>query len=145
MKCPKCRTENLEKRKFCKECGTKLLLVCPDCHFENAPGDKLCGDYGRNLDRSKEVSPLEAFHVDYSAPKSYTPKHLAEKNLTSRSAIEGERKIVTGMFADVVGSTTLSEKLDPEDVHDIMDGCFKIFMDEITSVREPSTSSPETV
>ena len=79
----------------------------------------------------KRPSLPEASHVDYSAPKSYTPKHLAEKILTTRSAIEGERKIVTVMFADVAGFTSLSEKLDPEDVHGIMDGCFKILMDEI--------------
>ena len=63
--------------------------------------------------------------------QSYTPKHLAEKILTHRSAIEGERKIVTVMFADVAGFTSLSEKLDPEEVHGIMDGCCRILVDEI--------------
>ena len=67
----------------------------------------------------------------YSAPQSYTPKHLADKILTTRSAIEGERKLVTVMFADVAGFTSLSEKLDPEDVHRIMDGCCRILVDEI--------------
>jgi len=126
MKCPKCRTENLGTRKFCKECGTKLLLVCPDCHFENAPRDKFCGECGYQLTQPPEASP-----VDYSAPQSYTPKHLAEKILTHRSAIEGERKLVTIMFADVAGFTSLSEKLDPEDVHRIMDGCCRVLVDEI--------------
>ena len=58
-------------------------------------------------------------------------KHLAEKILTHRSAIEGERKLVTVMFADVAGFTSLSENLDPEDVHRIMDGCCRILVDEI--------------
>jgi class 3 adenylate cyclase/tetratricopeptide (TPR) repeat protein len=64
-------------------------------------------------------------------PKSYTPKFLAEKILTSRSSVEGERKLVTVLFADVANFTTISEKLDPEEIHGIMDGCFKILMDEI--------------
>ena len=68
---------------------------------------------------------------DYSKPHSYTPKFLADKILTSRSSIEGERKLVTVLFADVANFTSISEKLDPEEVHQIMDGCFKILMDEI--------------
>ncbi|MDB4443906.1 AAA family ATPase, partial [bacterium] len=63
--------------------------------------------------------------------KSYTPKFMADKILTTRSSIEGERKLVTVLFADVANFTGISEKLDPEDVHQIMDGCFKILMDEI--------------
>ncbi|NIS63101.1 MAG: AAA family ATPase, partial [Proteobacteria bacterium] len=64
-------------------------------------------------------------------PQSYTPKFLADKILTTRSSIEGERKLVTVLFADVANYTAISEKLDPEEVHQIMDGCFKILMDEI--------------
>ena len=69
--------------------------------------------------------------IDYSRPQSYTPKFLAEKILTTRSSIEGERKLVTVLFADVASYTSLSEKLDPEEFHQIMDGCFRILMDEI--------------
>jgi class 3 adenylate cyclase len=58
-------------------------------------------------------------------PLSYTPRHLAEKILTSRSALEGERKQVTVLFADVAGFTTLAEQLDPEVVHDIINRCFE--------------------
>jgi class 3 adenylate cyclase len=58
-------------------------------------------------------------------PLSYTPRHLAEKILTSRSALEGERKQVTVLFADVAGFTTLAERLDPEIVHDIINRCFQ--------------------
>jgi class 3 adenylate cyclase/tetratricopeptide (TPR) repeat protein len=69
--------------------------------------------------------------IDYTQPQSYTPKFLADKILTTRSSIEGERKLVTVLFADVANYTSLAEKLDPEEVHQIMDGCFKILMDEI--------------
>ena len=69
--------------------------------------------------------------MDYSAPQSYTPKHLVDKILNSRRSLEGERKLVTVMFADVAGFTAMSEKLDPEDVHQIMDGCCRILVDEI--------------
>ena len=75
--------------------------------------------------------PFETPPIDYSEPQSYTPKFLADKILTNRSALKGERKLVTVLFADVAGYTSLSENLDPEEVHQIMDGCFKTLMDEI--------------
>lgn len=126
MKCPNCQFENPDDNRFCRECGEKLLSACPECGVEIFPGDKFCGKCGRNL---KE--PKEAPSVDYSEPQSYTPKHLTDKILTTRSSIEGERKLVTVFFADVANYTAISEKLDPEEVHQIMDGCFKILMDEI--------------
>jgi len=73
----------------------------------------------------------DANNFDYSRPQSYTPKFLADKILTDRSAIKGERKLVTVLFADVANFTSISENLDPETVHQIMDGCFRILMDEI--------------
>ena len=116
MKCPKCQTENPEERKFCRECGSKLSLLCPKCQSENLPGDKYCGQCGHQLTGPKEAPP-----IDYSRPKSYTPKSLAEKILSNRSSIEGERKLVTVLFADVANYTSISEKLDPEEVHQIVD------------------------
>ena len=67
----------------------------------------------------------------FAAPESYTPKHLAEKILTSKSAMEGERKLVTVMFSDVSGFTAMSEKLDPEDVHGIMDRAFEVILSAV--------------
>ena len=126
MKCPQCSAENSETRKFCRECGEKLVLKCPKCNSENLPGDKFCGDCGCDLAKPDEYPP-----IDYKEPQSYTPKHLADKILNTRSAIEGERKLVTVLFADVANYTAMAEKLDPEEVHHIMDGAFKILMDEI--------------
>ncbi len=127
MKCPECQTENPKTRKFCSECGVKLILLCPQCSSENLPGDKFCGECGHELQATKKEAPP----IAYNQPQSYTPKHLANKILTTRASIEGERKVVTVLFADVANSTAISEKLDPEDVHQVMDGCFRILMDEI--------------
>jgi class 3 adenylate cyclase len=126
MKCPKCQTENREGRLFCHECGEKLVLPCTDCGYENLPGEKFCGNCGRDLRES-----TQGVDIDYDQPQSYTPKHLVDKILTTRSSIKGERKLVTVLFADVANYTSIAEKLDPEEVHQIMDGSFRIFMDEI--------------
>ena len=85
-----------------------------------------CGKCGNTLEELQTVPS-----IDYSKPKSYTPKSLADKILTARSSIEGERKLVTVFFADVANFTAMSEKHDPEEVHQIMDGCFRILMEEI--------------
>ena len=126
MKCPKCQFENREGAKFCKKCGNKLELICPSCGHPYQADSIFCDECGHTLAKLKEAPS-----VDYSEPQSYTPKHLADKILTTRSSIEGERKLVTVFFADVANYTSVSEKLDPEEVHQIMDGAFKILMDEI--------------
>jgi class 3 adenylate cyclase/tetratricopeptide (TPR) repeat protein len=77
------------------------------------------------------AEPKQPLPIVYSEPQSYTPKFLADKILNSRSSIEGERKLVTVLFADVANYTSMAEKLDPEEVHRVMDGCFKILLDEI--------------
>ena len=107
MKCPKCQFDNMEGAKFCNECGNKLELVCPECGKMNPFGSKFCNDCGYDLRKPKEAPP-----VDYDQPQSYTPKHLADKILTTRSSIEGERKLVTVLFADVANYTSICEKRD---------------------------------
>jgi class 3 adenylate cyclase/tetratricopeptide (TPR) repeat protein len=126
MKCPKCQTENKEGAKFCIECGYQFELKCPQCGHPLPPVAKFCEECGYQISKPKEVPP-----IDYSNPQSYTPKFLVDKILTTRSSIEGERKLVTVLFADVANYTSMSEKLDPEEVRQIMDGCFHILMDEI--------------
>ena len=125
MKCQKCQTDNREGAKFCGKCRTKLSLICPQCDSENPPDNAFCDQCGFDLTEPKEAPP-----IDYKQPQSYTPKHLVDKILTNRSSIEGERKLVTVLFADVANYTSMAEKLDPEIVHQIMDGCFNILMNE---------------
>ncbi|MBW1769209.1 MAG: AAA family ATPase [Deltaproteobacteria bacterium] len=126
MKCPKCQTENRDDVKFCEECGTRMEIECPSCGAKIPLGKKFCGECGHKFDKTPAPPSL-----DYNQPKSYTPKFMADKILTTRSSIEGEHKLVTVLFADAANFTGISESLDPEDVHQIMDGCFKILMNEI--------------
>lgn len=126
MKCQKCQFYNLEGASFCGQCGAKLLLICPRCNAKNLPQYNFCDQCSYDLRQLAETLP-----IDFSKPRSYTPKYLADKIFTNRSAIEGERKQVTVFFADVAGFTSFSEKLDPEQVHRIMDKAFRIMMNEI--------------
>jgi class 3 adenylate cyclase/tetratricopeptide (TPR) repeat protein len=129
MKCFVCQSNNREGVKFCEACGTEIALACPRCHSRIPVGKQFCGDCGQKLVGDAVAQPDP--EIDYNRPDSYTPKFMAEKILTTRGSIEGERKLVTVFFCDVTGFTSLSEKLDPEAVHQIMDGCFKILMQEI--------------
>jgi class 3 adenylate cyclase/tetratricopeptide (TPR) repeat protein len=125
-----------------------MPTACPACGHQNPTGQKFCGECGAGLvGATKPVAVVPPAPVatpepiasspaatasssPYRAanPVAYTPKHLAEKILTSKGAIEGERKMVTVMFTDVSGFTAMSERLDPEDVHDIMDRAFEIIL-----------------
>jgi class 3 adenylate cyclase/tetratricopeptide (TPR) repeat protein len=126
MECVACGFENREGAKFCKQCGNRFQLHCPSCGHPCDSGGAFCDECGHELRKPVKAEPL-----DFTQPYSYTPKHLADKILTSRSSIEGERKIVTILFADVASSTAMFENLDPEAVHEIMDGCFRLMMDQI--------------
>ena len=99
---------------------------CSKCKAEPPAEANFCPTCGQALRNAAAVT-----RPQYQQPRSYTPRHLVDKILTSRSSIEGERKLVTVMFADVAGFTPMSEKLDPEDVHQIMDACFRILMDKV--------------
>jgi class 3 adenylate cyclase/tetratricopeptide (TPR) repeat protein len=128
MRCPTCKFENPENSLFCGECGSSMELevICPHCGEKAPQGFKFCNRCGHDLLKPKEDLP-----VDYNQPQSYTPKFLANKILTTRSSIEGERKLVTVLSADVAHFTSMSENLDPESVHSIMDGCFRLLIEEI--------------
>jgi class 3 adenylate cyclase/tetratricopeptide (TPR) repeat protein len=123
--------------KFCVECGARLERRCPQCGAETRPTFKFCGQCGAALEAPGPASapdPMgkaQASRRQEAKLQSYTPRHLAEKILTSRSALEGERRQVTVLFADLAGFTTMAEQLDPEEVHQIVDHCFERITAEV--------------
>ena len=136
MKCPKCQTENPETRKFCRECGAKLIVVCPQCGAENLPSDKFCGECGHTLTLPPEPSPSPApkdlsFDEKLDKIQRYLPKGLTEKILSQRDKIEGERKQVTVMFCDMEGFTPLVENLGPEEAYSTIDQIYEILIHKV--------------
>jgi class 3 adenylate cyclase/tetratricopeptide (TPR) repeat protein len=139
MRCSSCGFENPAGMKFCGQCTAPLAPVCPTCGFENPPGFKFCGQCTASLAASPAVSEKStrepsirqsraAASETAAAPLAY---HLAEKILMSRAALEGERKQVTVLFADVKGSMELAEQMDPEEWTTIMQRFFRILADGV--------------
>ena len=123
MQCPRCQHENPPGMKFCGECAASLASTCPSCGAANPPGHKLCGQC---------AAPLRAAPAAPSiAPESYTPKHLAKKILTSRESLQGERKQVTVLFADLKGSMELLADRDPEEARKILDPVLELMMEAV--------------
>jgi class 3 adenylate cyclase/tetratricopeptide (TPR) repeat protein len=117
MRCPRCEVENPDGSKFCIECGSSVSRRCPRCGVENVARAKFCAECGTPL---TEQTPAPSPSPPQS-PLRYTPGHLAEKILTSRSALEGERKQVTVLFADLRGSMELLADRDPEEARQLLD------------------------
>jgi class 3 adenylate cyclase len=126
MPCPRCQAENRQGRRFCAECGASLACPCPSCGFSNDPGEKFCGGCGLSL-----ASPLPSVEPRSSSPQTYTPSYLAEKILTSKSALEGERKQVTVLFADLKGSMELLADRDPEEARQLLDAVLAHMMEAV--------------
>ena len=160
MTCPQCRHENRESARFCEQCGGRLPRRCAACGTELRATARFCDECGQPVLAPAEPvrAAAAAATAPASAPAagappaapappapgvadvagrlsarlpSYTPRHLAEKILVSRSALEGERKQVTVLFADCVGFTELSRAIDPEALHQVMDGCFQRLLEAV--------------
>ena len=125
MTCPRCQHENDATARFCEECGTALgARTCANCDTEIKAAAKFCPSCGTPAAPTTGAVPARD-------PRAYTPKHLADKILRSKSALEGERKQVTVLFADVKGSMELAEQLDPEQWHAILERFFEILTEGI--------------
>jgi class 3 adenylate cyclase/tetratricopeptide (TPR) repeat protein len=113
MKCLRCQAENPDGTRFCGQCGAPVAAACPACGAANPPSHKFCGQCATALAGTQDSR--------FVSPDSYTPRHLAERILTSRSALEGERKQVTVLFADLKGSLELLAGRDPEESQRLLD------------------------
>src|SRR5437867_3560603 len=128
MKCRRCQAENREAARFCRECGATFAHVCSSCGADVEAGSKFCDGCGVLLAPPGAAGPGPA---RFAVPESYTPKHLAEKILTSKSALEGERKQVTVLFADLKGSMELLADRDPEEARKILDPVLERMMEAV--------------
>jgi hypothetical protein len=126
MKCPRCGTDSPSDAAFCPQCGAKLICACARCGTGNAPQHRFCKKCGHPM-----VAPGGRKESPRLAPDTYTPKHLAEKILTSRAALEGERKQVTVLFADLKGSMELLADRDPEEARTILDPVLEHMMEAV--------------
>src|SRR6202158_2890322 len=124
MQCPRCQHENSSKAKFCEECATPLARTCSNCGTQLSATAKFCPECAHPVTAAATESR-------FASPESYTPKHLAEKIFTSKAALEGERKQVTVLFADLKGSMELLADRDPEEARKLLDPVLEHMMEAV--------------
>src|SRR5262245_42223950 len=124
FRCPTCGHGNREQARLCDGCGAPLARTCTACGMGLRPAARFCDGCGEPVSGSATPAPTRDL-------RAYTPRHLVEKILTSRAALEGERKQITVLFADVKGSMELAEQLDLEEWHRIMDRFFTILAEGV--------------
>ena len=125
MRCTKCEFENPAGMKFCGKCRTALGLICPNCSFENPPGFDFCGQCTTALQGDTGIANGK------SVPAKPAAAVLVAAEQADASALEGERKTVTALFADIKGSTELEQDLDPEEARAIVDPALKLMIDAV--------------
>src|SRR5580700_2996387 len=127
MLCLACKCENPEDKKFCGKCGARLAARCPKCGTENPPDNRFCGDCGTTL---ISASPAKTRTVSSVGPLSrISSLHLGREQ--GAAILEGERKTVSPLFADIKGSMELIEDLDPEEARAIVDPALKLMMEAV--------------
>jgi hypothetical protein len=125
MRCTKCGTESTTSRKFCAACGSPLSRRCPKCGAENAPSSAFCEDCGAALAGNAASADTRSPQAASTAPEI----HVTPDQPDASTVIEGERKTVTALFADIKGSTELMEDLDPEEARAIIDPALKLMIE----------------
>lgn len=151
MECSNCQHENPNEALFCNSCGTELDIACPSCAKANPAGSRFCNSCGAALVEPSAEAPESqpararpspasvAAAAESSAsffgdvdPRAYTPQHLADRILTQKSGLEGERKHVTILFADLENSSALAREIgDPEEMHRLLDRAFRAMLGQV--------------
>jgi class 3 adenylate cyclase/tetratricopeptide (TPR) repeat protein/ABC-type dipeptide/oligopeptide/nickel transport system ATPase component len=135
MQCPKCQFENPENMRFCGRCGSKLVNICPECEFTNPPGFQFCGNCGARLSQeapsSIAVPKLEDMQEHL---QSRIPQSLADRLFAGAKEMQGEHRLVTAVFADVVGSSGMARNMPLDQYVETINDCFKMIVD-IISIR----------
>jgi predicted ATPase/class 3 adenylate cyclase len=129
VNCPQCRAQNAADAVFCDNCGSRLEVACANCGGTNRLGAKFCNKCGQRLPESQTATLTAA--QKFGSVQAYTPKHLAEKILSSKHSLEGERKQVTVLFADMKGSMELVADRDPEEARKILDPILEQMMEAV--------------
>src|SRR5512144_925375 len=124
MQCARCQHENPPQAKFCEECATLLGRACSNCGSRLFEAAKFCPQCGHSVGGGNPQPRLVS-------PDVYTPRHLAQKILMSKSALEGERKRVTVLFADLRGSLEPLADRDPEDARKLLDPVLEHMMEAV--------------
>jgi class 3 adenylate cyclase/tetratricopeptide (TPR) repeat protein len=125
VKCLQCQHENTAQAKFCEQCAAPLVAKCPACGTPLSTTAKFCPECGL------ATTGGQLKQSRFASRTSYTPKHIAEKILSSRDALEGERKLVTVLFSDLKGSMELLDDRDPEEARAILDPVLQLMMDAV--------------
>jgi class 3 adenylate cyclase/tetratricopeptide (TPR) repeat protein len=128
MSCPRCGTENRQGAVFCRDCGAILGGACPACGAKCADESRFCDMCGAPL---RAIPALVGASPRFGARRGYTPNHLTDRILTSRSAMEGERKQITVLFADIKSSMELLGDRDPEEARQLLDPVLELMMEAV--------------
>jgi class 3 adenylate cyclase/tetratricopeptide (TPR) repeat protein len=131
MKCPKCQTFNRVDARFCEECAAPLAKTCANCGHQLSPSAKFCPECAHPTATSASLQTIGRDQSPFGSPDTYTPNHLARRILASKAALEGERKQVTVLFADLKGSMELLVDRDPEEARQLLDPVLEHMMEAV--------------
>jgi class 3 adenylate cyclase/predicted ATPase len=119
MRCPSCDADNLETARFCGACGTALPIKCNNCGQPNRAGSRFCNQCGAAL-------------ISAARPAASPSPHIALGHVVDSGFVpEGERKLVTALFVDIINSTALEQDLDPEEARAIIDPALGLMIDAV--------------
>ncbi|MGD2147349.1 MAG: adenylate/guanylate cyclase domain-containing protein, partial [Anaerolineae bacterium] len=132
MECPKCHNDCPPDFAFCPRCGTSLQQTCLQCGFEAPPDFAFCPKCGARLGVPESATaPEPTADAIPERIRRLMPPEYVDRLLAASGKMAGERRLVTIMFSDVKGSTAMAERLDPEEVMEVMDGAFDVLIEPI--------------